>query len=953
MRESQQRYSTVFDKSPFALALTRMPEGAIVGVNDAFLSLFECKRDEVLGKTSVELGVADPDSRAQVAAELQACGSVQGFEVLRTTKANTRLVLSLDLDWVSIGGENHILTTIHDITKRKQAESALRESEEKYRTLFNSMTEGFALHEIICDEAGAPCDYRFLEINPSFERLTGLHREAVIGKTVKEILPGVEAFWIETYGRVALSGEPAHFDRHSVILDRHYEVYAYCPTPGQFAVLFMDITERKRAEQELIEAQRRLGRERDILQTVMNGAKRSHLVYLDCGFNFVRVNQAYADTCGYQPEEMIGRNHFALYPQEENEAIFARVRDTGEPVEFHDKPFEFPDQPERGVTYWDWTLAPVKDEAGEVEGLVFSLFETTERKQMEQALRKAHDELELRVQERTKELADANRVLSNEITEHKRTEQALELERAKLRNIMDTMPDGIYIVNRQHDIEYVNPVIEREFGLVEGRKCYSYFHERAEACPWCKNEEVFSGKSIRWEWHSHKTQKTYDLFDTPMLNSDGGISKLELFHDITDRKQAEAELEQRNLELQVLSENEHKQRQLAETLRASAQALAQTLDLDIVLRTLLKHVRALVQSDTASVILLEGESLLSVRAVEGYERWTDPNQILSFKVDGANNPFYQKLIATRKSLLIPDTASEPGWEVFPGTEPIRNCIFAPILIEGKIIGVVGLSKAEPNYFTAEHAQWAEALVGQAAVAIQNAWLFEQVRAGRERLQSLSRRLVDIQESERRFVARELHDHAAQNLTSLILGLGAIEKEASQLPKIRARASELKTMTDGVLEDLHRLAINLRPASLDHPGLVPALEQLIKSFTQNSSLQIRFKAAGIGEDDRLPQEVETTLYRITQEALTNVVRHASAQRADVVLERRGDTALVLIEDDGKGFDLEKAKIGGHLGLLGMEERAEMLGGKLTVESVPGKGTIIVAEVPYADPNPARR
>jgi PAS domain S-box-containing protein len=118
----------------------------------------------------------------------------------------------------------------------------------------------------------------------------------------------------------------------------------------------------------------------------VNGAENMHLVYLDRDFNFVRVNEAYAKTCGYKPEEMIGKNHFALYPNKENEAVFKCVRDTGAPAEFHDKPFVFPDQPERGVTYWDWTLKPVKNEAGEVKGLVFSLVETTERKKAEEEI---------------------------------------------------------------------------------------------------------------------------------------------------------------------------------------------------------------------------------------------------------------------------------------------------------------------------------------------------------------------------------------------------------------------------------------------------------------------------------------------------------------------------------------------------------------------------------------
>lgn len=165
--------------------------------------------------------------------------------------------------------------------------------------------------------------------------------------------------------------------------------------------LASEIDKRIRAEEalqhsvsDLESARAILHRERDILQAVMDGAINSHLVYLDRDFNFVRVNETYARSCGYRPEEMLGRNHFALYPHAENEAIFTRVRDSGEPVEYHDKPFEFPDDPGRGVTYWDWTLTPVKDAAGQVAGLVFSLFETTWRKRAEQELRAKNDELE-------------------------------------------------------------------------------------------------------------------------------------------------------------------------------------------------------------------------------------------------------------------------------------------------------------------------------------------------------------------------------------------------------------------------------------------------------------------------------------------------------------------------------------------------------------------------------
>lgn len=134
--------------------------------------------------------------------------------------------------------------------ERLQVEEALQESEKKFRLLFQNQPSGFALHEIILDDDGKPADYRFLEINPAFERLTGLKASDLIGKTQMEVLPNNEPFWLETYGKVALTSEPISFENFSKELNRYFQVSAYSPEPGKFATVFYDITERKKAERE-------------------------------------------------------------------------------------------------------------------------------------------------------------------------------------------------------------------------------------------------------------------------------------------------------------------------------------------------------------------------------------------------------------------------------------------------------------------------------------------------------------------------------------------------------------------------------------------------------------------------------------------------------------------------------------------------------------------------------
>lgn len=238
----------------------------------------------------------------------------------------------------------------------------------------------------------------------------------------------------------------------------------------------------------------------------------------------------------------------------------------------------------------------------------------------------------------------------------------------------------------------------------------------------------------------------------------------------------------------------------------------------------------------------------------------------------------------------------------------------------------------------------QALASQAAAAIQNAQLFEQVCAGRQRLQALSQRLVQVQEAERRHLARELHDEISQTLTGLKLTL----ESSTCLPADAARTKldEALALVDELMDWVDALSLDLRPAMLDDLGLLPALLWHVERYTHQTNVHVTFRHSGL-KDRRFPLDIETAAYRIVQEALTNTARHADTREARVWLWADEDILHLQIEDQGTGFDLRAVQAtGASSGLSGMRERAVLVGGQLAIDSIPGRGTTVTAELPLS-------
>ena len=280
-------------------------------------------------------------------------------------------------------------------------------------------------------------------------------------------------------------------------------------------------------------------------------------------------------------------------------------------------------------------------------------------------------------------------------------------------------------------------------------------------------------------------------------------------------------------------------------------------------------------------------------------------------------------------------------------EGLRSLLSAPLLVQGQLIGTLNLSDDSHGLLEPDRLDAVREVADSLSVALQDARLLEELNDRGQQLANLSHQLVEAQENERRSIAHELHDEAGQGLTALLAGLGLLERQAASSPAALAQIENLKGLTSGIMEELHRLAVNLRPVALDYLGLSAALQQLAASFA-NDGLVVDFVAHGLDEHERFASGLEITAYRLVQQALTNVASHAQASRAGVLLERRADSLVLIVEDNGIGFDPAVAAKPNRMGLFGLRERMQLLGGHLEIESSPGAGATIIAEIPLLAP-----
>jgi len=389
----------------------------------------------------------------------------------------------------------------------------------------------------------------------------------------------------------------------------------------------------------------------------------------------------------------------------------------------------------------------------------------------------------------------------------------------------------------------------------------------------------------------------------------------------------------------------------AEALMQVASQLNSQFELQTVLDTICEITNRTIKA-TGTAVLLQSNNKEIFRNMAGVSQEVGfrAYQGIRFEI---SRDVIQSLLSRENPVIvlqdIQDYPNLPYFEVYKRMD-IKTLAMAALFRGKDLIGaLISVFAQRPKILLEDEISLLRGLSAQAASAIENVELFEQVRVGRERQRKLSKSLVDIQEAERRRIAKELHDHLGQVLTGLQFMLESTKQQASGTQ--RSNLEEIQDAVSDIIRQVREMSLNLRPSMLDDMGLVPTLIWHFDRYTSQTGIRVNFQRNEI--PGRLPLEIETAAYRIIQEALTNVARHAQVNEVLVGLVVQENTLWVEVLDKGKGFEVSAEVEKPSSGLSGMRERVGLLGGYMVLESFINQGTQIVAALPLTDQPLERR
>lgn len=763
------------------------------------------------------------------------------------------------------------------IAERKRAEEALRESEAKFRLVFETAPIGIMRY----DQTST-----ITECNAKFAEIIGAPKEKFVGF---KLIGGVRDEQMREAVLASLRGEVGYYDGDylSVTGGKLTPIRAICqPICSQEGVLsggvaiFEDITARQRAETEL-----------RLKEKLLDGASDSIFLH-DLEGNFLYINEAAYISRWYMKEELLSLGVSALITPEaaaDRENILSELLSNGE------------------ITFE--TMHVRKDGSGMPVEIHARLLEVEGR------------ELILSV--------------ARDITERNRAEKELHAAARKWQTTFDAISDAVCLLDLDGTISQCNQammdLVGRSFADIQGRHIYEVMPDTAQPIDNCplvrmretrRREESLLSVGRRW----------FKLGVDPIFNEPGDLAgAVYIMLDITQLKNAERSIYRRSQELMIVN--------------AIGKVVSCTLDLDQILTDALEVIQQnMVDGQSQTVVFLVDEVTGELKVANHRGFPADHPCLGRFLKLG--ECFCGQVAQTGEMVIQRAVCENRGSGLHaPNTAPHQD-ISLPLKVRDRLLGVLHVSLPPDQELDARHLKLLEAVADQISVAVENARLFKEVKTQRSQLRALTARLAEIEEADRQHLARELHDQVGQSLTTLSLFLTMLQEQMpKEVPKhILTRLEDAATLVDKTSDTVRDVMAELRPPVLDYYGLLAAVRWYGKQFFENTGIAVTVQ----GEDQipRLDRSVEMALFRIIQEALANVAKHARASQVMVTEEIHDDTVRLTIADNGIGFDQTQIgqPEGRHSwGLMTMNERALAAGGECHILSQPGQGTRVIVEV----------
>lgn len=905
LRLEKEKFQVVADESPLALSIIEK-DGRYSYINSKFVTMFGYTLQDVSnGKEWFEKAFPDPDYRNHSIKvwiedlKKHPVGESRPREfIVRCKDDSDKIIHFLPVSMKS--GEQFVI--YEDITDRTKSEEALRESEERFRTIFESANDEI----IYVDKSGIVIDR-----NRKGEDILGYTMEEVIGKNISDLdstLPNNQMFTMIQLFRNAMGGtggrgltevEMIHKNGRQVFAQASVSPFKKKGEMEGVLIILRDITKNKQAEEAVRESEEKY---RLIAESSTEG-----IYQVDESGEFLFVNEAYARILGYDREEMIGKHYTMIIPETNIPEAEKIVRDvmSGTPAkgEFylkHKYGHEIP-------AYF--SMGPIRM-PGDLWGFSGIIEDITDRKKAEDALRESE---------------------------------------GKFREIFENVNDEIVYLDQNGTIVDLNDRIEDMFGYTRdelvgknlGELELFSSEDLAEFAAGFNNllaESVSSESRFLKDFVARRKDGSTVFVESSarFIERDGKpAGLLSVIRDVTERKRAEEVTLQRNRELAALN--------------AVAQTASQSLHMDETLKNAVDKILEVLNTRHGGIYLLDQEEKKLILKVH---RGISDSQADEASALGIGDGNVGRVLESKKPLFIESLSNSSEVTAkeslnIVASEQLQSVGLIPLQARGKTLGVMFAATEHDRIFSPEERGLLVTIGHQISTAIENALLYEELQRKEEIRGEVIQQSILAQEEERKRIARELHDQTSQVLT----GTSAmIEASVAALPygtdEIKERLRETRVSLTNMLVDVRNIIYELRPTMLDDLGLVAAARWHAEDYLERAGIKAHFET--VGRKRKLPAKLETAVFRIIQEATTNIIKHARAKNARIKLEFQKDCLILNIEDDGKGFELQKAmnptnkKRG--MGLLNIKERVEILDGDFRIESQRSRGTKITVSIP---------